>query len=39
MARAATDDEGAFERAWRQGRAMPLNDAIEPAFGATIVQR
>jgi hypothetical protein len=39
MARAATDDEAAFNRAWRQGREMPLNEAIELAFGTTIVQR
>ena len=35
-ARATFDDEGAFDRAWRQGRKMPLNEAIELAFGATI---
>ena len=37
-ARAATDDEGAFDRAWRQGREMPLDEAIALAFGATIAQ-
>jgi len=36
MARAAASDEGAFERAWRQGREMPQNEAVELAFGATI---
>ena len=37
MARgAAVDDEGAFARAWRQGREMSLNEAIELTFGATI---
>jgi hypothetical protein len=35
MARAATADEGGFDRAWRQGREMQLNEAIELAFGAT----
>jgi tetratricopeptide (TPR) repeat protein len=39
MARAATSDEGAFDRAWLQGHKMPLNEAIELAFGTTIVQR
>jgi hypothetical protein len=24
---------------WRQGRKMPLNEAIELAFGATIARR
>ena len=37
MARRAVDDEGGFDRAWRQGREMPLNEAIELAFGATTV--
>ena len=32
MARAATRDEGAFERAWRQGREMPLDEVIVLAF-------
>jgi hypothetical protein len=32
MARAATSDEDAFERAWRQGREMPLDEAIALAF-------
>ncbi|HKE41251.1 MAG TPA: tetratricopeptide repeat protein [Casimicrobiaceae bacterium] len=35
MAREAIGDEGGFDRAWRQGREMPLNEAIELAFGAT----
>jgi hypothetical protein len=39
MARLATDDEGGFDRAWRQGREMSLNEAIELAFGATIARR
>jgi predicted ATPase/class 3 adenylate cyclase len=38
-ARATVGDEGAFDRAWRQGREMPLNDAIELAFGATVTRR
>ncbi len=32
VARAAPSDEGAFERTWRQGREMPLNEAIALAF-------
>jgi hypothetical protein len=36
MARAAAEDQGAFDRAWRQGREMPLNEVIELAFGTTI---
>ena len=32
LARAATSNEGAFERTWRQGREMPLNEAIALAF-------
>jgi hypothetical protein len=39
MARAATDDEDAFNRAWGQGVKMPLNEAIALVFGTTIVQR
>ena len=39
MARAATSDEGAFEPAWRQGREMSLDEAIELAFGATVARR
>ena len=35
-ARSRVDQEGAFDRAWRQGRELPLNEAIELAFGATI---
>jgi non-specific serine/threonine protein kinase len=38
-ARAAFDDEDAFARAWRQGREIPLNEAIELGFGAIIAQR
>ena len=32
MARAATGDQDTFERAWRQGREMPLDEAIARAF-------
>ena len=32
MARAATSDEGAFERAWRQGREMSLDEVIVLVF-------
>ena len=39
MARAAAADEAAFDRAWRQGREMPLDEAIELAFGPTIAQQ
>jgi hypothetical protein len=39
MARAAVDDQGAFDRAWQQGRDMSLNEAIALAFGETPVQR
>ena len=39
MARQTTADQGAFDQAWRQGRKMPLNEAVELAFGATIAQR
>jgi hypothetical protein len=37
-ARAAADDKGSFDRAWRQGREMPLDEVIALAFGATIAQ-
>jgi hypothetical protein len=39
MARGAVADEGAFDRAWRQGREMPLSNVIELAFGAALAQR
>jgi hypothetical protein len=39
MARAGSQDEGAFDRAWRQGGEKPLDETIELAFGATIAQR
>jgi predicted ATPase/class 3 adenylate cyclase len=39
MARQTTVDQGAFDQAWRQGREMPLNEAVDLAFGATIAQR
>jgi len=39
VARADSQDEGAFDRAWRQGREKPLGETIELAFGATIAQR
>ncbi len=35
MARQTIADQGAFDRAWGQGRNMPLNEAVELAFGAT----
>jgi len=35
MAREATRDDGAFDRAWRQGREMSFNEVIELARGAT----
>jgi hypothetical protein len=38
-ARQSAADAGAFDRAWQQGREMPLNEAIELAFGATIARR
>ncbi len=37
-ARAATGDEGAFGRAWRQGREMSQNEVIEQALGATLAR-
>jgi len=39
MAREAVADEGAFDWAWRQGREMPLAEAIALAFGPAIAQR
>jgi len=32
VARAAADDDNAFEKAWRQGREMPLDEVIALAF-------
>jgi hypothetical protein len=38
-ARTGLGDERAFGRAWKQGRKLPLNEAIEVAFGATTAPR
>jgi hypothetical protein len=38
MARVATGDEGAFDRAWSQGREMSQNEVIEQALGATLAR-
>ena len=38
-ARATVGEEGAFDEAWKQGREMPLDEAIELAFGTTLARR
>jgi non-specific serine/threonine protein kinase len=38
-ARAAAGDQCAFDRAWGQGRDMPINETIDLAVGAKIPQQ
>jgi hypothetical protein len=33
-ARSAVGDEGGFDQAWKQGRKLTIDGAIEAAFGA-----
>jgi len=35
-ARTASTDEAAFDRAWKHGRKLPLNEVVELAFGAPL---
>jgi len=37
-ARAALGDEAAFDRAWQEGQAMPLHEAVEFALRETSAQ-